>query len=70
MMMLMGTMIHIDIMERYDGGKLCHIMTHKTKNAMEMTGRMKVMKVMKMMMMIAMMTVTMTVTMTMTTMET
>ena len=59
-------MIHINIMERYDAGMLCHIMTHKTKNAMEMTNRMKVMMMMMMMMvmMIAMMT------MTMTTMET
>ena len=39
MMMVVVTMIHIDIMERYDGGMLCHIMTHKTKNVMEMTSR-------------------------------
>ena len=54
-------MIHIDIMEPYDGGMFCHIMTHKTKNAMEMTSRMKVMMMMMMMMvmMIAMMTMKM-----------
>ena len=63
-MMMVVMMIHIDIMEYYDGGMFCHIMTHNTENVMEMTGRM-MMVMMMMVMMIAMM-----MTMTMTMMET
>ena len=60
-MMMVVMMIHIDIMEYHDGGMFCHIMTHNTENAMEITGRMKTMMMVMMMMvmMIAMMTMTM-----------
>ena len=44
MMMMVMMKINIDIKERYDGGMLCH----KTKNAMEMIRRPKVMNTMMM----------------------